>query len=326
MKRYSIYLIIMALTLSHCHTQKPPSMSAHSKQHSKDLQTSRILITSHQPPSHFSKGIYLQQSIFENKHRFNTLIQKAQQYHIDAFVVDLHRMTSRTAQHIQRMHAHHLKYIARVVVFPHGGTDAQVNNPVFWQKYWPTISSALSAGADEIQLDYIRYRSDSPPNPNKIDKILKVVKWYKTKLHAHNTPIQAAVFGITAFHPALRIGQDMNEFIKVVDVVCPMLYPSHWEPQAQYGRAPYRTVLNAIQKIKQNQPPKHSTRIIPYIEMSNYQIHHTRNETKHYILRQIQAAQDSGSDGWYAWSASNYYQLLFEVLDTMQQTGHLKHA
>ncbi|MBM94000.1 MAG: hypothetical protein CMF51_04545 [Legionellales bacterium] len=262
----------------------------------------------------FDKGLYLQQSIFEEPRRFKQLLKRAQQYHINSFIVDLDRMTPRTAQHIKIMHTHHMRYIARIVVFPHGGTVEQVNTPHIWQQHWDRIEKVLQAQADAIQLDYIRYRSDSQPDAHKTQKILQIIQWYKEKIKPYQTSLQAALFGVTAFHPSMRIGQDLSLFSNTLDVVCPMVYPSHWEPYEHYSYRPYRTVLNAVINIRKKLP-HHPLKVIPYIEMYNYRIKHTSAETKAYILKQIHAAQDSGSDGWYAWSASNYYAPLFEALE-----------
>src|SRR3990167_1243083 len=82
----------------------------------------------------FSRGIYLTQDTEQNSAKLATLIQKAKQYNIDTFVVDINIPSKIYAKNISKILASGIHYVARVVIFPHGGTHAQVTNRSIWAK------------------------------------------------------------------------------------------------------------------------------------------------------------------------------------------------
>ena len=55
-------------------------------------------------------------------------------------------------------------------------------------------------------------------------------------------------------------------------------------------------------------------RIDAYLEMFNFRVKMPNAQRAHYIRRQVQGAMKGGADGWYAWSATNSYGMLFDLL------------
>ena len=126
--------------------------------------------------------------------------------------------------------------------------------------------------------------------------------------------LQIAVFGVSTFKPVDTIGQNLPLFAEAVEVVCPMLYPSHYEPFVPHSEKPYKTVADSLVALKNqfnNQPP---FKILPYIETFNYRYPLSGEQRKKYIAAEIQATLDHRTDGFIAWSANNLYHYLFTVL------------
>ena len=175
-------------------------------------------------------------------------------------------MNAQYAHSIHRIKQAGIRYVARLVIFPNGGTHAQVSSEHYWKKRYQLIQRALALGVNEIQLDYIRYNTSRRPSRQNIKNIYKVIRWYKNQLHHTGITLQICVFGETSFGPSLRIGQDVYQFSDTIDVLNPMLYPSHYEPYRKYSRQPYWTISHSLYALKQQFRGKNIPfRIIPNI-------------------------------------------------------------
>lgn len=260
----------------------------------------------------FSRGIYITQSTAQNKTKMAYLISNAKKYHIDTFIIDVTSQSKGYAAAVKNVLQNGIHYVARIVIFPHGGTHAQVVDKSIWQKRLNLAKYAAGLGASAIQLDYIRYRSEYPASPEKAKYILKVVQYFKKEVSP--VPLQIDIFGISTLRPAHTIGQDPASLAVAVNAFCPMVYPSHYEPFIFHSNHPYETVFNSVnslKKILQNHP---GVSIYAYIEIYNYRFHLSAASKSHYIKAEIKAAHDAGANGWYVWSATNHYAPLFQVL------------
>jgi hypothetical protein len=261
------------------------------------------------------KGIYITQETMEDTKYINYLISRAKKVGIHTFVVDLELPSSLYQKNIQLLKKNNISYTARIIIFPNnGGKPSEVKSEQYWEKKYRLVKYALSYGASQIQLDYIRYSSKQPPSSQNAQDILKIIRWFKTRI---NVPLQIDVFGISAFGPSKYIGQDIKLFSTSVDAICPMVYPSHYEPFRVHAVAPYETVYKSLMAIRgqfNNQPLKF--KLIPYIEQSNYRYPLSRQKKLSYLYSQIQAAENANADGWYVWSPHNHYDTLFQVLET----------
>lgn len=261
-----------------------------------------------------NQGIYINQQTAENKVYLNHLITQSKKAGIDTFVIDLHRINGKYKKNVVLVKQNGLKHVARIVVFPEGGSRLQVQSKGYWKKKFKLVKHAINLGADEIQLDYIRYTSKQRPSTQNAKDIQKVIDWFREELKPYNKPLQIAVFGQTSFHEVKTIGQSIPLFANSVDVICPMVYPSHYEPYMVHAKQPYKTVYSSLMSIHQQFEKPIAFRLNPYIELFNYRYPMNREQKLDYIRAQIKAAKDAKADGWYAWSANNYYNNLFYVL------------
>jgi hypothetical protein len=260
------------------------------------------------------KGIYVTQYNLENTHYINYLIKNAKASGINTFVVDLEKPSKRYEQNIALVKAQGIHYVARIVMFPGGGTKAQVQNPNYWQGKYRLVQQAINLGADRIQLDYIRYNTKQKPSSQNAKDIAAIVQWYKTKVAAQKIPLEIDVFGIASYGESKYIGQNIKLFSQSVDAVCPMVYPSHYTPFSYHYARPYDTVHNSLDGIYDQFEDGLPIKMYAYIELSNYHYSMSREQKYKYIKAQINAVKDAEADGWYAWSPHNRYENLFKVL------------
>lgn len=274
-----------------------------------------LLTTTISQASGREHGIYLTQYTLEETKTLNYLIKRAKETGITTFIIDFERPSKRTDQNIQTVIDNGFKYVARIIVFPNGGSYEQVHSQDYLEKRYQLVQNALDLGADAIQLDYIRYKPTQNPSEQNAKDIYNVIAWFKGRLAKEGVPLQVDVFGISSFGSSRYIGQDIKLFADTVDVLCPMVYPSHYEPYAFHSARPYQTVYSSLMAIDQQMDGDAPFKLVPYIEMYNFRYPVANSQRSKYIYSQIKATEDAGSNGWYAWSANNKYDYLFDALE-----------
>lgn len=269
----------------------------------------------------FHQGIYLTQITAENTSKMNKLIQNAKASGIDTFIIDVNRKNHRYEKNIAAVRQHGIRYVARIVVFPHGGTHQQVTSKQIWEKRWGHALYAIQLGADAIQLDYIRYKAKQRPSHQNALFVKSVIQYFKEKLAStgNNVKLQIDIFGVAALKPSVHIGQNAKIFAEHVDTINPMVYPSHYEPFRYHAKRPYETVYESIRSLKSQIRDHQHVRVNAFIELFNYRYPMSRVHRVGYIKAQIKAAKEGGANGWYAWSANNKYGLLFTILQQGEQ-------
>lgn len=260
------------------------------------------------------RGIYITQPTLENTKRITQLIQRSQQVGINTFVIDCKRKSARYARNITLVKNAGIKYVVRIVVFPGGGSHQQINSKATWEQRLALIRYAAELGADEVQLDYIRYGVRAGGR-NKVANVHRVIQFFKQHADALGLPLQIDVFGEASFQRARGIGQDLTVFAGSVDVVSPMVYPSHYHPHRYHSQRPHQTIYRSLESLKGLFNGALPFRLVPFIEVSNFRYPMTANRRVTYIKKQIQATRDAGADGWYAWSPRNKYYYLFQALE-----------
>lgn len=263
----------------------------------------------------WEKGIYITQSTMESQ-RIKSLVAQAKEVGITTFVVDYNYPNTRYKKNIQLLKDNDIKYVARIVVFPDGGTEEQVRSQKYWEKKFKLVEDAIALDAKEIQLDYIRYKASRKMSPQNAEDINNVIKWFKAKIAEKNIPMQIDVFGVSSFGESKAIGQSPKLFANTVNTLCPMVYPSHYYPVDTHSAKPYETIFTSLKALKAQFGGNLPIKVVPYIEVHNYKYKYTGQKKINYIHQQIKAVEDSGVHGWYAWSANNKYQALFQAMKT----------
>ena len=262
----------------------------------------------------WEQGIYINPKTMENTEYLSYLIERAKIVNINTFVVDFTYDSPLYRKNIQLIKNNNIKYIARIIMFPGGGTEDQIRSQEYWKRKYALAKRAIEIGAEEIQLDYVRYKASQPAAEENIEDVYQVISWFKHELNKQNIPLQIDVFGIATLFPAIYIGQDIARFAESINAVCPMLYPSHFEPYKKHAKAPYNIILTSLRSLHAQLNHKAQPKIYPYIELFNYRYPLTQSERQFYIYEELRAVVDGNANGWYAWSQTNKYDNLFALL------------
>lgn len=189
------------------------------------------------------------------------------------------------------------------------------------------IEELVSFGFDQIQLDYIRFPSDGQvghciypvviDSLNRADVLGLFLAKVRDKLECGDgVSLAVDVFGWVPWLHKDRnywIGQDYDIIAKYADVICPMLYPSHFprEFKSEYEeKRAYHIIREGTYKGVERRGSR-STGVQPYIQGFKWRAPFFGSQ---YLLDQMQAARESGAVGWIIWNASNNYSQLWRAL------------
>ena len=114
-----------------------------------------------------------------------------------------------------------------------------------WRYAAELACEAVDLGFSEIQFDYVRFPDDKRLVPDatfplargrlRAQVIREQLLATRARLAPLGVPMTADVFGLTATDTTdMGIGQKWEQFVNTVDVVLPMMYPSHYNP-GSYG-------------------------------------------------------------------------------------------
>ncbi len=195
------------------------------------------------------------------------------------------------------------------------------NNKAYWDYIIEIAKEAIDLGFQEIQFDYVRFTSDGDikrcvypfsAGQLKQDVIRDFLQYARAQLKPYNIPISADIFGLTtSVEDDQGIGQQYEKIISSVDVVCPMVYPSHYGP-GNFGLKnpnlnPYDTVFHAVSDAQKRLEKAGNTTTLlrPWLQDFSLGAHYGRTE----IQKQIQAVEAAGAKEWIFWNPSCRYQL-----------------
>lgn len=192
-----------------------------------------------------------------------------------------------------------------------------------WDYNIAVALEALALGFSEIQWDYVRF----PDTPSRLMKhvvypaaagrtktqaITEFMAYSRERIQEHypDAEVTADVFGLTTSVVGdMGIGQDWREMIGAIDVLLPMVYPSHYV-RGSYGVAypngePYEIVRTAIEAGLRRRGDGDSLAIVrPWLQ--DFSLGEPEYGAAH-VRAQIEAVYDAGADGWVLWNASSNY-------------------
>ena len=259
-------------------------------------------------------GIYINSSTALNMKKLKRLASKSKQVGINAFIMNYVPRSARYRRNVKWVQAQGLQYIPRIVMYPGGATHAQITSKAIFNDRMQQIHAVIDLGAKDVQLDYIRYSSKSASSPSNAVAVANVLDKIDHALRKEGVDVQVDVFGVAAHGPSHRIGQDVRLMANHVEAICPMVYPSHYEPYLEHSQNPYRTIYGSLNALVKQLHEHDHVRVYPYIESYNYRYPMNTAQRQSYIREELRAVNDSHADGWMVWSANNVYGNLFRVL------------
>ncbi|TCK90582.1 hypothetical protein EDC19_2351 [Natranaerovirga hydrolytica] len=202
-----------------------------------------------------------------------------------------------------------------------------------WEYILEVAKEAAKVGFKEIQFDYIRFEATSTlnnadlgPDADELSRtavIADFLDYANEALEPYNVIVSADVFGIVYLsqHDANNLGQDYVKMSERVDVISPMVYPSHYgfgfygTPRDKHSDwFPYEIIYGsmvnsneAIEKIEDESKrpivrPWLQAFTASYLRDPNYRVY--RGEE---IREQIQGTYDAGLEEWILWNAGTNY-------------------
>jgi hypothetical protein len=256
---------------------------------------------------------------------------------------------------LEKMRARNIYPIARIVVFKDpvlakarpdlavknadgsvwldnkGTAWVDTYNKAVWDYNIALAREAVELGFSEVQWDYVRF-SDAPRSylaravypaaagRTKADAVREFLLYSKEKLKDLEVPVTADVFGLTVTTTGdMGIGQQWEKMADAVDVILPMVYPSHFIA-GNYGlrspnAAPYRTIKRSMDDaVRRSKPLPNAAIIRPWLQAFTLG---PPKYTPAHVRAQIEAVYDAGLTEWVLWSpGSNYNAAAFAHVRT----------
>jgi hypothetical protein len=191
------------------------------------------------------------------------------------------------------------------------------------------------SGADEIQFDYVRFpaegdqkdavfhfqslkNADGTPMQRK-----DVIADFLGRAHAQLQPagvlLSIDVFGVMAWQRQVDLahtGQDIVAMAKNVDIVSPMIYPSHFfgmDGIEHPGDAPEHFISESMARFQKITADSGVT-LRPWLQAFAWR---TKTYSPEYIRVQVAASKANGGDGFLFWNARNDYSKPFAAMPEM---------
>jgi hypothetical protein len=208
--------------------------------------------------------------------------------------------------------------------YNNGWIDPQ--NPEAQEYVLELVKEGIDAGADEIQLDYIRFPvtgegiNDTKLPPPKNGERVKVIRDIVRRVHevtkAHGVKLSLDLFGVTATgdrEDMEKLGQDIAVLGAEADALSPMSYPSHyskgWRGFDEPGNHPEVIGIATKAAVKQLEAAKNHTTVI----RSWLQAFPLRSPSygPKYVFDEAKQAEANGGVGWLMWSPGCEYGAVY---------------
>lgn len=183
------------------------------------------------------------------------------------------------------------------------------------------IDEVAALGVDEIQLDYVRFPTEDgasqavftvPDSAPRHGVITGFVGRARQRLAGSGVQLSADLFGVVAWGREVdveRTGQYLPDLVPLLDVACPMLYPSHFFSRFDgFDNPADHPYFFVHEGVRQMLPlaRAHGVAVRPWIQAFPYRV---TAFDEGYVAEQIRAAEDAGADGWLLWHPASRYDV-----------------
>lgn len=267
------------------------------------------------------RGLYVPNPKANNLPYIRSIVERGKPLGINMVVLDVHPfmiLRSRiNPEVVAYLNGRGIYTAARVVCFQDGLGRLPVPDD-YMNRLFAVIEAAVEAGFREIQLDYIRFQDGGPGYSlaAKYGFVASLLKRAREMTDARGLVLSADVFGRVVYNRNDIIGQQLELFARHVDVIYPMLYPSHFtgdrERMANPGETIREGTLKGMARLRGS-----GARIQPFIQAFPYNIQWARVPLDRYVELQVRAAESTGARGWVAWNARGDYESVFTALSRL---------
>jgi len=261
----------------------------------------------------FYRGIYLHNYSARVPRVLKRFVRQARKYGVNAFVLDLQdavyfRTHMLPAANVQYCITNGIYPIARIVVFPYGLKRYPVPGGLLDQRIALAVRAA-KAGFPEVQFDYIRFEDSNRLRQVPLHKRFALIEGFlgraKRVLARYGVKVSADIFGRVTLNRRDPIGQRLEGLDGKVDILCPMVYPSHFSWSRYMMATPYYTVKKTSD-ISRKRLKKSG--VVMYIQGFIMRVHYSGLSLPNYIAHQIKASHDAGIRGYIVWNAAQRYR------------------
>jgi hypothetical protein len=183
-----------------------------------------------------------------------------------------------------------------------------------WKYNVDIAESAVRAGFDEIQFDYVRFPSDGDidqivyPGKTKTGmgwQIAQFLQYASKRLKPLGARVSADVFGLSATRD-LGVGQVPRRIARYLDAIYPMVYPSHYgsgeynlpDPNATPGETVRNSMIDFNRQLRGRK-----AYVVPWLQDFSLGREYTLAD----VQAQIDAARVTGARGFMLWNAAGVY-------------------
>jgi len=269
------------------------------------------------------RGIYLHNGFAQSLPSIESYVKAGKPFGLNMFVLDAQVYNGQAA----RINTNVIRYLReegmytaiRVVCFQDGLKTLPIPQ---WQlnNLYTVVEDSAKCGADEVQLDYIRF--EDAWGGYSLDQKYAAIDALLAKLRSIALPykikLSADVFGRIPYNRRDPIGQSLEDFAKHVDVIYPMMYPSHFTADNLRLSQPGFTVKEGT-ALALGRLEGTGVAVQPYIQSFVYNIGWARVNLVRYIELQIEGAEDTAGRGWVAWNAGGEYRELWQAMANVQK-------
>ncbi len=185
------------------------------------------------------------------------------------------------------------------------------------------------AGVDEIQFDYVRFPTNGWVGDWSADLettaarrravISNFLSTARDSLNGYGVKISADLYGIMAWGQMADLaltGQHVPTIASLVDVICPMIYPSHFGPgfegRKRPGDDPEYFIGEGTRRFRDMVAGQADIR--PWLQAFPYRVTHFDGA---YIGAQVRASRAAGGSGWSLWNPACRYDVALNVLPSL---------
>jgi len=178
------------------------------------------------------------------------------------------------------------------------------------------VKEQIAAGADEIQLDYVRFPVQSKsinavvmpkPDGSRSRAMRDFVKRVHQVTEDKGIPLSLDIFGVTATGDQSdidKLGQDIGTIGGEAEALSPMVYPSEYSVGyrgfEQPGNHPEIVGIGTKAAVAKLKAARHDKTIIrSWLQASSYK---STNYGPDYLIKEAKSAEANGGVGWLLWS------------------------
>ncbi|UCD05479.1 MAG: hypothetical protein JSV98_10290 [candidate division WOR-3 bacterium] len=248
---------------------------------------------------------------------------------------------------------HNLKLIARIVCFRdnylarHKKFGIKNDSGEIWvdkknmawtnpydkgvQDYLLEITEEIVAqGVNAVAFDYVRFPTDGDVARIRLTKVkgsrVDVIAGFLEKARQEiEAEIGICVFGFSVWHPLRTEGQDIERLGEFVDVLYPMLYPSHFGRNFKNEETEswrnywiyFDSVSEAFEQLSS------AVKVIPFIQGFEYR---AKNYGADYVFSQMNGVLSARGDGFIIWNARSDYSICWRALEWARNSIPMRYA